>query len=95
MCISGLVVEYIVAIDVTQVRFPADAFARAALSCSLQLASLASAQPASTHPMGVEPKGLLYAMRLGKHHTTCPWHGPLTCESSEILRHRLTSWLLL
>ena len=85
MCISGLVVEYIVAMDVTRVQFPADAFARAALSCSLQLASLASAQPASTHPMGVEPKGLLYAMRLGKHHTTCPWHGPLTCESSEIL----------
>ena len=26
--ISGLVVEYIVAIDVTRVRFPADAFAR-------------------------------------------------------------------
>ena len=26
-CISGLVVEYIVAIDVTRVRFPADAFA--------------------------------------------------------------------
>ena len=25
-CISGLVVEYIVAIDVTRVRFPADAF---------------------------------------------------------------------
>ena len=25
MCISGLVVEYIVAIDVTRVRFPADA----------------------------------------------------------------------
>ena len=27
-CISGLVVEYIVAIDVTRVRFPADAFRR-------------------------------------------------------------------
>ena len=27
-CISGLVVEYIVAIDVTRVRFPADAFLR-------------------------------------------------------------------
>jgi hypothetical protein len=26
ICISGLVVEYIVAIDVTRVRFPADAF---------------------------------------------------------------------
>jgi hypothetical protein len=26
MSISGLVVEYIVAIDVTRVRFPADAF---------------------------------------------------------------------
>ena len=26
MCISGLVVEYVVAIDVTRVRFPADAF---------------------------------------------------------------------
>ena len=26
ICISGLVVEYIVAIDVTRVRFPADAY---------------------------------------------------------------------
>ena len=26
ICISGLVVEYVVAIDVTRVRFPADAF---------------------------------------------------------------------
>ena len=30
MSISGLVVEYIVAIDVTQVRFPADAQAKLA-----------------------------------------------------------------
>ena len=29
--ISGLVVEYIVAIDVTRVRFPADAFFRSSL----------------------------------------------------------------
>ena len=29
--ISGLVVEYVVAIDVTRVRFPADAFCSAAL----------------------------------------------------------------
>ena len=35
--ISGLVVEYIVAIDVTQVRFPADAFfAPPASSCTRQ-----------------------------------------------------------
>ena len=33
-CISGLVVEYIVAIDVTRVRFPADAFASKAASNS-------------------------------------------------------------
>ena len=33
--ISGLVVEYIVAIDVTQVRFPADAFEGAQLRSSL------------------------------------------------------------
>ena len=31
--ISGLVVEYIVAIDVTRVRFPADAFAECTWLC--------------------------------------------------------------
>jgi hypothetical protein len=33
--ISGLVVEYIVAIDVTRVRFPADAFCWVLLACDL------------------------------------------------------------
>ena len=32
-CISGLVVEYIVAIDVTRVRFPADALSHATAKC--------------------------------------------------------------
>ena len=32
-CISGLVVEYIVAIDVTRVRFPADAFSAVDSNC--------------------------------------------------------------
>ena len=38
--ISGLVVEYIVAIDVTRVRFPADAFGFA-LKCKARLANYA------------------------------------------------------
>ena len=33
--ISGLVVEYVVAIDVTRVRFPADAFVKVLQSCSV------------------------------------------------------------
>ena len=33
MCISGLVVEYIVAIDVTRVRLPADALSHTAAKC--------------------------------------------------------------
>ena len=41
MSISGLVVEYIVAIDVTRVRFPADALR--CFPCAQQLAGLASA----------------------------------------------------
>ena len=37
ICISGLVVEYIVAIDVTRVRFPADALSHAAAKCGRHL----------------------------------------------------------
>ena len=37
--ISGLVVEYIVAIDVTRVRFPADAFFACTLSLSIPMES--------------------------------------------------------
>ena len=38
--ISGLVVEYIVAIDVTRVRFPADAFSIWFMRCTLDGSSL-------------------------------------------------------
>ena len=37
MSISGLVVEYIVAIDVTRVRFPADAFLLPVFAGRMQL----------------------------------------------------------
>ena len=36
-CISGLVVEYIVAIDVTRVRFPADAFSSTRALCDKKM----------------------------------------------------------
>ena len=53
--ISGLVVEYIVAIDVTRVRFPADAFLRVLAFCArvgVVSSPLASLGPfyASTRP---------------------------------------------
>ena len=53
--ISGLVVEYIVAIDVTRVRFPADAFLRVLAFCArvgVVSSPLASLDPfyASTRP---------------------------------------------
>ena len=49
-CISGLVVEYVVAIDVTRVRFPADAFIFVFIFTSLCVAKI---------PMpGLEPGSL-------------------------------------
>ena len=51
-CISGLVVEYIVAIDVTRVRFPADALLSAVLTFWFRLRITSSK---NIPPPGLEP----------------------------------------
>ena len=56
--ISGLVVEYIVAIDVTRVRFPADAcyVLVSAFFCRFSVAHVCHGRPRGMDTLGIEPR---------------------------------------